>query len=75
MDSYTLTLMDLLDEQHTKTPFYGSRRLTAYLNTLGHPVNRKRVQRLMKLMRIKSHLSQTQNNKRRTKTIRYIHIY
>ncbi|WP_084691911.1 IS3 family transposase [Desulfobacter vibrioformis] len=54
VDSYTLTLMDLLDEQHTRTPFYGSRRLTAYLNALGHPVNRKRVQRLMKLMRIEA---------------------
>jgi putative transposase len=29
IDSYTLSLMDLIDEQHTSTPFYGSRRLTA----------------------------------------------
>ena len=54
LDAYTLTLMDLLDEQHTKTPFYGSRRLTAYLNTKGYLVNRKRVQRLMQLMRIEA---------------------
>ncbi len=51
---YTLTLMDLLDEQHTKTPFYGSRRLTAWLNNMGYLVSRKRVQRLMKLMRIEA---------------------
>jgi putative transposase len=51
---YTLSLMDLLDEQHTKTPFYGSRRLTAYLNNKGHSANRKRVQRLMRMMRIEA---------------------
>jgi putative transposase len=54
IDPYTLTLMDLIDVQHTKTPFYGSRRLTAFLNSQGHLVNRKRVQRLMRLMRIEA---------------------
>ncbi len=52
IDPYTLSLMDIIDEQHTSTPFYGSRRLTAYLNAKGHEINRKRVQRLMRLMRI-----------------------
>jgi len=53
IDPYNLILMDLIDEQHTKTPFYGSRRLTVYLKKVkGHHVNRKRIQRLMKLMRI-----------------------
>ena len=46
--------MDLIDQQHTKTPFYGSRRLTAWLNLQGHKINRKRVQRLMRLMRIEA---------------------
>ena len=55
IDPYNLILMDLIDKQHTKTPFYGSRRLTAYLkNGKGHDVNRKRIQRLMKLMRIET---------------------
>lgn len=45
-----LELMRLLDEQYTKTPFYGSRRMTAWLNDHGHSVNRKRVQRLMQMM-------------------------
>ena len=54
IDPYTLSLMDIIDEQHTSTPFYGSRRLTAYLNAKGHEINRKRVQRLMRLMRIES---------------------
>jgi len=54
IDSYTLSLMDLIDRQHTKTPFYGSRRLNAWLNLQGHQTNRKRVQRLMKLMGIEA---------------------
>jgi putative transposase len=45
-----LALMRLLDEQYLRTPFYGSRRMTAWLRAGGHDVNRKRVQRLMRLM-------------------------
>jgi putative transposase len=45
-----LELMRLLDEQYTRWPFYGSRRLTAWLNRAGYVVNRKRVQRLLRLM-------------------------
>lgn len=45
-----LKLMRLLDEQYTKTPFYGSRRMTAHLRSAGYSVNRKRVVRLMRDM-------------------------
>jgi len=45
-----LELMRLIDEQYTLTPFYGIRRMTACLNQQAHCVNRKRVQRLMRLM-------------------------
>lgn len=45
-----LRLMRLIDEQYLKTPFYGSRRMTAFLGRRGEVVNRKRVQRLMALM-------------------------
>ncbi len=45
-----LELMRLIDEEHLRTPVYGSRRLTVYLNRLGRAVNRKRVQRLMRKM-------------------------
>jgi putative transposase len=45
-----LRLMRLIDEQFLKTPFYGSRRMTASLERSGERVNRKRVQRLMALM-------------------------
>jgi len=45
-----LELMRRLDEQYTRTPFYGSRRMTAWLRTQGYGVNRKRVSRLLALM-------------------------
>jgi putative transposase len=45
-----LRLMRLIDEQYTARPFYGSRRMTIWLNDQGEEVNRKRVQRLMRVM-------------------------
>ncbi len=45
-----LALMRLLDEQYLRTPFFGSRRMKVHLERLGHSVNRKRVQRLMRIM-------------------------
>ena len=45
-----LELMALIDRQYLKTPFYGSRRMTAWLRIQGHQVNRKRVRRLMQVM-------------------------
>jgi putative transposase len=47
-------LMRLIDEEYTRHPFYGSRRLTAWLKRLGHNVNLKRVRRLMKKMGIEA---------------------
>ena len=49
-----LLLMRLLDEQYTRTPFYGSRKMTEWLVSKGHAVNRKRVSRLMSLMGIEA---------------------
>ncbi len=45
-----LHLCRLLDEQYTHTPFYGIRRMTAWLRTQGYEVNKKRVGRLLRLM-------------------------
>jgi putative transposase len=45
-----LHLMRLIDEQYTKTPFYGWPRMTAYLRRQEYEVNHKRVQRLMQKM-------------------------
>jgi putative transposase len=45
-----LTLMRLLDKQYTDTPYYGIRRLTAWLRGQGYAVNHKRVARLLRTM-------------------------
>ena len=49
-DEGDLLLSQLIDEEYTKHPFYGSRRMTVFLKTAEHKVNRKRVQRLMRVM-------------------------
>src|SRR5205085_9287305 len=45
-----LAIMALIDRQYLARPYYGSRRMAAWLATQGHRVNRKRVQRLMRLL-------------------------
>ena len=49
-DAEDLALMRRIDELYLEKPFYGSRRMTFELNEEGRGVNRKRVQRLMRLM-------------------------
>jgi len=51
-ESLNLDLMRMIDEQFTKRPFYGARKMTVHLRASGHPVNRKRVRRLMRVMGI-----------------------
>ncbi len=50
LKSEDLQLMRLIDQQYLKTPVYGSRSMARHLRRQGHKVNRKRVQRLMRLM-------------------------
>jgi putative transposase len=49
-----LTLMKLIDRQYLATPFYGARKIAAWLKSQGHRVNRKRVRRLMQIMGLKA---------------------
>ena len=49
-----LHLMRLLDEAHLQCPWYGARSLVTWLRIRGYKVNRKRVQRLMRVMSIRS---------------------
>ena len=49
-----LMLMRLIDKEYTRRPFYGNRRMTAWLCGQGHEVNRKRVARLMEVMGIEA---------------------
>jgi len=49
-----LTLMKLIDRQYMATPFYGARKITVWLKSQNYGVNRKRVRRLMRTMRLKA---------------------
>lgn len=48
VDESDLLLCRLIDEAYTRHPFYGSRKMVVFLKKMGHDVNRKRVQRLMR---------------------------
>ena len=50
VDDDELMLLGLLDEEYTRHPFYGSRKMAVWLRTQRHSVNRKRVQRLMRIL-------------------------
>src|SRR5256885_1720541 len=47
-------LLNRLDEQYTRTPFYGVRRMTAWLQGEGYGVNVKRVRRLLRLLGVEA---------------------
>jgi putative transposase len=49
-----LELMKIIDRQYLATPFFGARKMAAWLKDKGHIVNRKRVRRLMSLMGLKA---------------------
>ena len=50
IDSMTQGLMKAIDEGYTRYPFYGTRRMSVHLQRQGYEVNRKRVQRIYKLL-------------------------
>jgi putative transposase len=50
VDEGDLKISRLIDEEYTRHPFYGSRKMVIFLKEKGHMVNRKRVQRLMRRM-------------------------
>ena len=49
-DEQELALLTLIDAEYTRHPFYGSRKIVHYLQSLGHTISRKRVQRLMGIL-------------------------
>jgi putative transposase len=50
VDESDLLLNRLIDEEYTRHPFYGSRKMVVFLEKASYAVNRKRVQRLMRQM-------------------------
>ncbi len=69
-----LRLMELIDRQYLARPFYGSRRMTAWLATQGFPVNRKRVQRLMRLMGLVAIYQRPNTSKAAPEHIKYPYL-
>lgn len=53
-NEYNILLMNLIDEQFTKMPFYGSQKIRRWLLRKGHSVCREKVQRLMREMGIEA---------------------
>lgn len=53
-DELTLSLLRAIDEEYTRHPFLGSRKMKHYLQTQGFEVNRKRIQRLYKILDIEA---------------------
>ena len=69
-----LNLMGLIDEEYTRHPFYGSRKMRDYLRRNGHQVNRKRIQRLMRIMGVKSVAPSPNTSKPNTKHKTYPYL-
>ena len=53
-NSYNIRLMNLIDEEYTRHPFYGVRRMEVMLERKGHKVNHKRIRRLSRQMGIEA---------------------
>jgi putative transposase len=53
-DSYNIELTNLIDEEYTKHPFYGVRRMQVSLEEKGHKVNHKRIRRISRMMGIEA---------------------
>ncbi len=49
-----LTIMNLIDRQYLSRPFYGARRMVAWLKGQGYHINRKRIRRLMRVMGLRA---------------------
>src|SRR5438477_5522315 len=68
-----LAIMALIDRHYLARPYYGSRRMAAWLATQGHHVNRKRVQRLIRLLGLAAIYQRPKTSKpaeQRTRSIR-----
>ncbi|MCJ7776493.1 MAG: IS3 family transposase, partial [Desulfobulbaceae bacterium] len=73
-DSYNVMLMNLLDEQYTRTPFYGVPKMTAWLRRQGHQINPKRIRRLMRLMGIEAIYPKPRLSKAHKEHVKYPYL-
>jgi putative transposase len=73
-DAEELALMRRLDELHLRCPFYGSRKLADQLREAGVQVNRKRVQRLMRVLGIESSVPKPRTSAPHPEDVRYPYL-
>jgi putative transposase len=66
-DEQELTLLEPIDAEHTRHPFYGSRKIKQYLHGLGHKISRKPVQRLMSILSLVGMAPGTNTSRRHPK--------
>lgn len=69
-----LDVMHEIDKEYTRHPFYGSRKMVLALAKAGHRVNRKRVQRLMRLMGIEAIAPGPNTSKPRKEDAKYPYL-
>ena len=69
-----LRLMRMIDQQYLITPFYGSRMMTQELKKRGEIVNRKRLQRLMKLMSLEAQYPKPKTSLSNKKHFKYPYL-
>lgn len=73
-DPEELQLMRRIDELHLQRPFYGSRSIARELSLVGDPVNRKRVQRLMRVMGLESVAPKPKTSEPAAEHVRYPYL-
>ena len=66
--------MRMLDEQYTRTPFYGVPRMTAWLRIQGHQVNPKRIERIMRKMALQAIYPKPKLSKRGVVSSKYPYL-
>ena len=69
-----LALMRRIDELHLKCPFYGSRKLSDALRKEGREANRKRVQRLMRVMGLEAMVPKPNTSEPHPEHIKYPYL-
>jgi putative transposase len=72
--AFNLELMRLIDEEFMRHPFLGSRRMTDYLCRLDYAVNRKRIQRLMRLMGLEAVYAKPRTSKAHPEHVKYPYL-
>jgi len=69
-----LALMRRIDELHLKYPFYGSRKLSDVLRKEGRDANRKRIQRLMRLMGLEAMVPKPNTSEPHPEHVKYPYL-